>query len=141
MTKSVLTPLLLAFCILPLACVFIGDGDDPVVGTPPDIDVESLSSCAEIVDAVQTELQYIRYCEEDADCGRVLPRTSCGCTRDLVARRGADTTRFYVLVDLGYENSCEMGFVSTCDCPAAEGYSCVENQCTWDYSGAWHRGY
>ncbi len=75
----------------------------------------------------------IRGCTEDAECGQVLMGTSCGCTRDWVARLDANTEAFYELVDLAGELECELPFISTCDCPATEGYRCTDGICGWNY--------
>jgi hypothetical protein len=63
----------------------------------------------------------------------VLGGTSCGCTRELVARLDADTTRFEALKDarIGGESCISLG--STCDCPNAEGFACSSGFCTWNY--------
>ena len=81
----------------------------------------------------QAEVAAIRGCSDDAECGQVLEGTSCGCTRNWVARLDADTTDFWDLVDLAGELRCELPFVSTCDCPAADGYACVDGVCAWNY--------
>jgi hypothetical protein len=69
----------------------------------------------------------------DAECGQVLKGTSCGCTRDWVARLDADTAEFWALVDTANELGCELPFISTCDCPATDGYACSGGICTWNY--------
>lgn len=110
-------------------------GRDTVPIARPDIDVAGLEGCTEIEDAVTRELHYIRYCLADAQCGEPLQGTSCGCTRDLVARRDASSDRFYDLLDLAVSEQCSLDmFVSTCDCPAVSGFSCVARTCQWDYS-------
>jgi len=75
----------------------------------------------------------IRGCAEDSECGLVLEGTSCGCTRNWVARLDADTAKFYDLVELALELECELPFTSTCDCPATDGYSCTDDVCGWNY--------
>lgn len=125
--SSLLLPLVL------LAC----SGSSPTDPGRPDLprfDVAALASCGEVTTAFGEELAFIRYCTRASDCGQPLVGTSCGCTRDLVARADADTTRFYAILDRADELGCEPpGGVSTCDCPAAEGFACVANQCTWNY--------
>jgi hypothetical protein len=63
----------------------------------------------------------------------VLLGTSCGCTRDLVARLNADTQQFYAWKDatIGGEPCNEFG--STCDCPKADGFVCAKGRCAWNY--------
>jgi len=63
----------------------------------------------------------------------VLKGTSCGCTRDWVARLDADPSEFYALVELAGQLECELPFISTCDCPAAEGFRCLDGICAWNY--------
>ncbi len=88
-------------------------------------------ACPQIVSDFWAETEAIRSCAVASDCGQVLTGTSCGCTRSWVARTGADTTDFYdLLADAG---SCGVGLISTCDCPAAIGFDCINNTCTWNY--------
>lgn len=100
----------------------------------------SFASCDELLAAFEAETLAIRGCTEAAECGQVLQGTSCGCTRDWVARLDADTTMFWSLVEIASEMQCEIPFVSTCDCPQADGYACVAGPnpedpllCTWNY--------
>jgi hypothetical protein len=113
-----LLPLLLA-----PGCIFIFDGE-------PD-----LRECEDIRDEIDAELADLQACTADRECGQVLTGTSCGCTRDLVAREGADASRFYELIDLASDRECDAGTDSTCDCPEAYGFECTaENVCAWDYT-------
>jgi hypothetical protein len=98
-------------------------------GDPP------LETCEQVRAAIDAELAKIQACDAAEDCGQVLTGTSCGCTRNLVARLDADITRFNELMALETDLQCE-GFVSTCDCPAADGYACIEGRCTWNYVSA-----
>ncbi len=88
--------------------------------------------CAEAEAALQRELKQIQSCSAAEECGQVLEGSSCGCTRNLVARNDADLGAYEArrreLAELG----CG-GMASTCDCPAADGYACVEGSCTWNY--------
>jgi hypothetical protein len=79
------------------------------------------------------ELAAIRSCTADDECGQVLRDTSCGCTRDLVARLDADVTRFNELrtTQVDGERCSDLG--SSCDCPEADGFECKDNQCAWRY--------
>lgn len=90
-------------------------------------------SCEETVTAMQAELAVIQACEVDEDCGQVLSGTSCGCTRDLVARTDADLSTFEALYAEVLARSCDGGFTSTCDCPEVDGYACEAGVCTWNY--------
>lgn len=117
------------------ACTLFGDDPfGPRRLAPPVIEEDALAGCEAIESAISAELRYIQFCERRSDCGLPLTGTSCGCTRDLVARADADTARFYRLLDRVRENQCDAGFFSTCDCPAVNGFACVENQCVWNYT-------
>jgi hypothetical protein len=48
-------------------------------------------------------------------------------------RLDADTTEFLKLVDKANELSCELPFISTCDCPEADGFECAGGICNWNY--------
>ena len=91
-----------------------------------------LGTCEEIESAYAAELASIQSCTLNSECGQPLTGTSCGCTRDLVARTDADTTEFYTLLDKLSEEECEL-VGSTCDCPEADGYICDEGVCAWNY--------
>lgn len=58
--------------------------------------------------------------------------TSCGCTRNLVACADADLSRFNELQESLAAAECS-GLISTCDCPPADGFACVEGRCAWNY--------
>ncbi|MEM1126715.1 MAG: hypothetical protein AAGI71_08690 [Bacteroidota bacterium] len=136
--RPALLALVLGFALTGLAaCSLLFEGDDPLnpFGSPPEMDLDSLQTCAQIDQALQAEAGFVQACGEDADCGLVLPQTSCGCTRNLVARLGVDTTRFYTLLERGQALECnlEIGGPSTCDCPPADGFVCVDGQCQWNY--------
>lgn len=88
--------------------------------------------CELIQHQIDQELAQIQACEVAADCGQVLQGTSCGCTRNLVASVDADTAAFDDLLDEQSAAGCDVGG-STCDCPTADGFACVENRCTWNY--------
>lgn len=94
---------------------------------------DSGQSCDASVAALWTEIDDIRACESSAQCGQVLAGTSCGCTRDLVARTDANLSAYLALVENVEMAGCDAGFVSTCDCPEADGYACTEGLCTWNY--------
>ena len=112
----------LGLCAL-LAC-------DPAVTPDPDPIPET---CDEVEDAQDSALADIQACTTADECGQVLTGTSCGCTRDLVARVGADATLFYDLVEQSQALQCDSGLISTCDCPPANGFACDRGTCTWNY--------
>lgn len=103
-----------------------------VVTSPKDTQ-DSVQSCDASVAALWTEIDNIRACESSAQCGQVLAGTSCGCTRDLVARTDADLSTYLALLADVETAGCDAGFVSTCDCPEADGYACTDGLCTWNY--------
>jgi len=116
---------------------------DPDTDTTADPDTDSdtqsvdpgslPTTCAATNDAVSAELARIQACDVAADCGVVLTGTSCGCTRNLVARVDADTSRFYALIGQQAALDCG-GMGSTCDCPPADGYTCAAGTCGWNYT-------
>lgn len=111
------------------------DSSSPTAPLPPNIDPAFLASCSAVSDALAAELRYLQFCTRASDCGQALVGTSCGCTRDLVARRDADPVQFYEIFARGQELSCNsLGFVSPCDCPPADGFACVANRCAWNYT-------
>lgn len=117
--------------LLPLlaACVFVMDGDHK---RDRDRDVDD-RTCEDVVAELYAEAEDIRACTDASECGQVLHGTSCGCTRDWVARLDADTTRFEALMDEDAVHECGAIGDSTCDCPEADGFDCVAGECTWNY--------
>lgn len=81
-------------------------------------------------DAIDAELASLQSCTDWQDCGQPLTGLSCGCTRAPVARLDADPTALYALLA---QQTCEVG-TSTCDCPEAHGFDCVDSVCVWDYA-------
>lgn len=114
------------------ACIGSSDPADSE-GSLDSTPAEEFETCEPLESAFQAELGAIRSCTEDADCGQALTGTSCGCTRDLVARADADTTRFYGLISRGSELQCDLPLDSTCDCPEADGFTCDAGTCAWNY--------
>ena len=94
---------------------------------------QSPDECVDIEQDIAIELDDIQSCTADADCGQVLVGTSCGCTRNLVARVDADISDFQALQQQAAELECDTGFVSVCDCPAAAGFRCDAGTCAWNY--------
>jgi hypothetical protein len=101
-------------------------------GQPVPGRTDGLASCEELEAQRSAELASIQACSSDAECGTDLQGTSCGCTRNLVARVDADLTRFNQIQESLAAAECG-GFISTCDCPPADGFACVESRCTWNY--------
>jgi hypothetical protein len=91
------------------------------------------TTCASVVQELAAELTNIQRCTTASDCGQVLIGTSCGCTRDLVARLDADTTRFHQLRNMRIDGTPCAEFSGTCDCPAADGFACLGGACAWNY--------
>ena len=101
---------------------------------PPSPDITNLATCGAFLDAFNQELRHINYCTNAAQCGQVLAKTSCGCTRNKVARMDADSQKFYTIISLAQAKECSLPLISICDCPTANGFACVENQCTWNFN-------
>jgi hypothetical protein len=89
-------------------------------------------TCAEINAAIQEELTFLQACSVDADCGLILEGTSCGCTNNLVGRKGFDDTRLRSLQFRADDLNCE-STVTDCSCPKADGFVCTEGVCGWNY--------
>jgi len=111
------------------------DPDVPTEDTGDDTDDDTgiPVTCPELIAAIEAELYGVRECTQSEQCGQVMTGTSCGCTRELVARIDADLSRFEALRDAISAQSCDWGLSSTCDCPEADGYACVGVRCTWNY--------
>ena len=90
--------------------------------------------CPDVISDFFAEAAEIQSCVVDDECGQVLTGTSCGCTRNWIARMGADTTDFYDLMDEANANACSLPIISTCDCPPTNGIICNNGWCAWDYS-------
>ncbi len=102
---------------------------------PPVSDLtDILPSCSELTDAIEVEGSFIRSCTQDSDCGQVLSGTSCGCTRNLIARNDADVSQYYRLIDQAVSQECSEALpISTCDCPQVTGVGCHQGICGWNY--------
>lgn len=80
-------------------------------------------------------VEAVRGCTEASECGTVIPGFTCGCTLDWVGRLDADPEALTEVAQIGLDGGC--GWVdsdSRCDCPPADGFACVDNLCTWNYS-------
>jgi len=93
----------------------------------------AIDDCEELAAAFASEAMNIRSCVAPEQCGQELKGTSCGCTRNWVARLDADTTDFYALIDKAQRMGCELLLISTCDCPPADGFVCQDATCAWNY--------
>jgi hypothetical protein len=78
----------------------------------------------------------IRSCTKDSDCGQPLVGTSCGCTRDHVARKNASLSSFYETLARAANLNCldALPITSPCDCPAVSGSYCNAGICDWKYT-------
>lgn len=113
-----------------------GDGNGgPGVGNTGGGPGSGTRTCEDVQSDVQAELATIQACTIDAECGQVLEATSCGCTRDLVARNDADPSKFRALLSEEIDGELCVGLSSTCDCPIADGFACVGGACSWNYLG------
>lgn len=90
-------------------------------------------TCDFVRQQTQDELARIQACNTDAECGQILHGTSCGCTRDLVARLDADADAFRAWNELTIDGERCNAFISTCDCPNADGFVCAKGRCAWNY--------
>ena len=96
--------------------------------------VGEVQSCDALDLKVSKELGAIQACQTDSDCGQVLKGSSCGCTRNAVARIDADLTNYLKAKSASVDNACGGSFgISICDCPQTEGFACVQNMCSWNY--------
>ncbi len=98
------------------------------------VGTSALRPCEDVLADLDAARADIQSCTTHAECGQPLPGTSCGCTRDLVARLDADPSSFYALLDQAELQECDVGFDSVCDCPEAYGFQCDAGTCAWDYA-------
>lgn len=91
------------------------------------------TTCDKTFDDFVNESVRIRSCNTDSDCGKPLSGTSCGCTRDHVARNDADTTAFYEIMARAEAQGCSdnLPISSSCDCPQVSGTHCLAGICEW----------
>lgn len=111
-------------------CACLSSGE---VGCTGRACIDAGSSCDSLVSETRAALASAQKCTTSADCGQVIPGSSCGCTRDLVARSDADLSMYTSLKSETARRGCETEGGSTCDCPPAQGFACVANMCTWNY--------
>jgi len=91
-------------------------------------------SCDDRVKELAATLASAQKCDSAADCGQRIPESSCGCTRDLIARNDADLSPYLAQRSKVRELGCETVGGSTCDCPNADGYACIDHVCGWNYT-------
>lgn len=103
------------------------------LGCPIPKEEEPERTCEDAEVDLRNELAVIQTCEQDSECGTVLVGTSCGCTRDLVARRDAETEAFYGALEEVQEMECDAGLSSVCDCPETAGFRCDDGTCAHNY--------
>lgn len=94
-------------------------------------------TCDDVVDAYLAALDEVSSCAVADDCGQPIPGTSCGCTRDRVARVDADLSEVQALQEEGQERECDLGGTSVCDCPEALGFDCLEGTCAFNRVDRW----
>jgi hypothetical protein len=112
-----------AVCIPQCACP-AGDGWDPEKGCVT-------CSCGEWSETWGALLAQVQACQSPDDCIDV-PGTSCGCTMNYVVNQSADLWMFWLLAENMGAAGCTP-FVSTCSCPAVDGFKCENNTCGWNY--------
>lgn len=112
------------------ACTNYGDCCEDYVN----LCIEPVDVCEALVADFVAETESIRSCTSDGQCGQALAGTSCGCTRNWVARVNADISDWTELREAAQDEGCAIpGVISTCDCPAVAGYECNAGVCSWDY--------
>jgi hypothetical protein len=87
-------------------------------------------TCDDWSEEYQSWVGAINHCTTADDCVSVAG-TSCGCTRNVVVNQHEDIDGFKALVDARNDAGCWL--VTTCDCPAADGYACTNGVCGWNY--------
>jgi len=83
------------------------------------------------MDTYSALLKSLKWCQSADECIS-LPGTSCGCTNNLVVSENSGQWLLWDLTDKMAEAGCSP-FISTCDCPPADGFICDNNQCQWNY--------
>ncbi|MBM4371600.1 MAG: hypothetical protein FJ098_08095 [Deltaproteobacteria bacterium] len=112
-----------AVCISQCQCPS-GDGWDPLKGCVT-------CSCQDWYATWLAVLFQVTACSTAADCLDV-PGTSCGCTHNVVVNKNASLWQFWNVAELMGSAGCSP-FMSTCDCPPADGFLCQNGHCTWNY--------
>lgn len=91
------------------------------------------SSCDSLVNELKATLSSVQKCMSAADCGQRIPDSSCGGTRDLIARKDADLSSYLAQRAKVSALGCASEAGSTCDAPNADGFACIDNVCGWNY--------
>ena len=112
-----------AVCISQCACP-AGSGWDPAKGCVK-------CECADWFSTWEAVLKNVQYCTDASQC-EAVPGTSCGCTMNKVVNKGAYMGSFWAVAE-GMEGAGCSPFMSTCSCPAADGFKCEDNLCSWNY--------
>ena len=102
------------------ACIDAGAGDASV-------------ECSSLVSEMKAELARVQRCDSPAECGQPIPGSSCGGTRDWIARKDANLAEYLSLRDRASANDCLTEGGSTCDLPATDGFVCTDHVCGWNY--------
>lgn len=113
-------------------CVCMSSGE--VACTARDCPHDAGRSCESLRERTSNELAKVQSCTSAAECGQPIPGSSCGCTRDWVARRDADLGAYLALRSEAATLGCLDEGGSTCDCPGAAGFACVDHTCAWNYT-------
>lgn len=88
--------------------------------------------CKQVIRKFEEEWKKVNSCTKSSECGQLVEKVSCGCTRVPVARKNADLASFYKWLSYGGKVGC-LSLGSTCDCPEADGFICKNGSCQWNY--------
>ena len=113
-----------AVCISQCSCPKDKPGWDPIDGCVA-------CNCQEWMVTYAALVKSMKQCSSADEC-KSIPGTSCGCTNNLVVGKYANETLLFDMADKMSAVGCGP-FISTCDCPAADGFVCENNQCNWNY--------
>ena len=89
-------------------------------------------NCSSVLAELEAEREAIQRCDSNEDCGASEGAGTCGCTRALPIRIDADPRRYRGLI--ARANACDFPSGSTCDCPNADGFRCLEGICAWNFT-------
>jgi len=115
------------------SCGERGEVQCTLVGCVPAPGPDAGPSCDSLVSEMKATLSSVQKCQSAADCGQRIPGSSCGCTRDLIARNDADLSSYLAQRAQVSELDCATEGGSVCDCPSADGFACIDNVCAWNY--------
>lgn len=94
-------------------------------------------TCDDVESEYFDALEQVSSCAQADECGQPILGTSCGCTRNLVARTDADLGEVADLQAEAGELECDIGGTSVCDCPEALGFDCLEGTCAFNLVERW----